>query len=307
MRTLKPLESSDLGAIEALFDRGEMGTSEAFVRSMLKLSPSSFLVWADGSDVIGCMLASGTELRTLWAILIHPDYAGETQGLLEAGLRQLQGDEAVMAIVVIPEVEAMYTPLLNALGFESLVRFSRVQELRQEILREPSLPEGYHLTPWADCYQDEVARLMEIANRGTVEGLLLSFPEYLSPDQSAILVRRLRAGHFGTFLSEVSTLAWHHQTLVGSVIMLESAPQEAFLSEIFLAREHQSTGMPRALIRHIQAASFARGYARIRFVSQENNRAVARLFQASEIVDQEREVVCLWVSERYRALRRKTC
>lgn len=275
-----------------------------FLQAQLDLSPQGFQLWQRGEVPAGFVYTEGQDYPVIWGCHLAESHLDELIDFLTAVLRPLQTAPETVAIALFTPGNSLVSKL-GTFGFQEVFFLRQVQDLQQVPPEFASFPEGYRLTEWDAPHKDEFVRLLEAANQGTLDGLLLAFPNPPDLEHCTNLVDAILHGEHGTFLPDVSRLLFWEERLIGAVIMTQKAADEAYLFELVLDRSHQGKGLPRPLIRSIQEACRQKGLFRIRFASCQRNGAVGRLYQAAEIESHDRETdrLFVWMSDRYRARR----
>lgn len=295
---IRPYGPADFLSLVELFERAiEEQPDLSFLPGALAAHPGGFLLWQAGESLAGFLFLLGDEIRSLAACYLLPEFRNEEASFLQACFGSLSG---VALAMLVSEGIASF----DWKGFEAVERLELVQDLARVSLLPPELPPDFLLLSWEDRFLPEVARLLSLESRGTLEGLFLCFPEVASEAACRDLLEKLVEGRKGPFLPGASGVLLAGEEVVGATLMFESAPGEAMLWELVLERKHQAQGLAPMLIRFLQAGVREAGLGRIRFAYCGKNRAVRRLFADETIVERARETMWVWRSDRYRAQRR---
>jgi ribosomal protein S18 acetylase RimI-like enzyme len=207
---------------------------------------------------------------------ILPEYQDAGSLLIEKAVNTLR-EEGVGCIIS----EALILVDINAenifkeLGFKIFWRRIMSRNMINDI-PTPNVLSGYIVISWDDSYIEEVITVLYEANREGIDRFI--YPEFMTKEGTASMVRGLRAGAAGPFDENTSMLALYEGTVCGAILCAQQLLKEGFISEMAVSPYHQKKGLGTVLLTKSLQAAADQGLKKVRLGVTEENTAAVTLY-----------------------------
>jgi ribosomal protein S18 acetylase RimI-like enzyme len=207
---------------------------------------------------------------------ILPGYQDAGRLLIEKAVNTLQeaGVDCIISEALIL-VDITAENIFEGLGFNIYWRRIMSRTMTNDI-PVSRVPSGYSVIPWDDSYIEEVITVLYEANQEGIDRFI--YPEFMTQEGTAHMVRGLRAGAAGPFDENTSMLALHEGTVCGAILCAQQLSKEGFISEMAVSPHHQKKRLGTVLLTKSLQAAANQGLKRVRLGVTEKNTAAVTLY-----------------------------